>query len=177
MIFKFKLVIVTVFSFLFLSGCASYSYPSKVEVGQPLLSFKGESLAGESKQMPHDFKGKPTLLLFGYVHKAQFDIDRWLIGLNMTQADVVIYEIPAIKNIIGRMFSKQFDDGMREGIPKDLWREVITVYTDGDKVQKYTGNVSPKRARVILIDENGTVTHFYDGGFSVNALNDVLAKL
>jgi hypothetical protein len=66
-------------------------------------------------------------LLFGFVHKSQFDIDRWLIGLNMTQADVKVYEIPAIKNIIGHLFSTRFDDSMREGIPKELWAEDITV--------------------------------------------------
>jgi hypothetical protein len=165
------LLFITLF---FLSGCASYNYPAQVTLGEPMIQIEGESLAGEPWVMPNDFAGQPTLLLFGYVHKSQFDIDRWLIGLNMRQADVVIYEIPAIKNIIGRMFSTRFDDAMREGIPKDLWREVITVYSDGDKTQKYTGNLSPKNARVLLLDAQGNVVHFYDEGFSVPALNGVL---
>jgi hypothetical protein len=66
---------------------------------------------------------------------------------------------------------------MREGIPKDLWREVITVYKDGDKTQKYTGNLSPKNARVMLLDAQGNVVHFYDEGFSVAALDGVLDAL
>jgi hypothetical protein len=172
-----KAFLFSIFVMFAVSGCASYNYPAQVTLGEPMISIQGESLAGDPKQMPEDFSGQPTLLLFGYVHKSQFDIDRWLIGLNMRQADVVIYEIPAIKNIIGRMFSTRFDDAMREGIPKDLWREVITVYTDGDKTQKYTGNLSPKNARVLLLDANGNVVHFYDEGFSVPALNGVLDAL
>jgi hypothetical protein len=172
-----KAFLSSIFALIFLSGCASYNYPAQVKLGEPMIDIQGESLAGEPKQIPTDFNGQPTLLLFGYVHKSQFDIDRWLIGLNMRQADVVIYEIPAIKNIIGRMFSTRFDDAMREGIPKDLWREVITVYKDGDKTQKYTGNLSPKNARVMLLDAQGNVVHFYDEGFSVAALNGVLDAL
>jgi cytochrome oxidase Cu insertion factor (SCO1/SenC/PrrC family) len=169
-----KALLLSIVAMFAASGCASYDYPAQVTLGEAMISIEGESLAGDPKQKPKDFAGQPTLLLFGYVHKSQFDIDRWLIGLNMRQADVVIYEIPAIKNIIGRMFSTRFDNSMREGIPKDLWREVITVYNDGDKTQKYTGNIIPKNARVLLLDANGNVVHFYDEGFSVPALNGVL---
>jgi len=165
--------------FLLLSslGCSSYNYSSSIQLGQPLIAFSGNSLDGESVSVPLDLAGKPTLLLFGYVHKSQFDIDRWLIGLDMTKTDVTIYEIPAIKGFIPRLFSQVFDDAMREGIPKELWRDVITLYEDGDKVQRYTGNLSPKNARVVLIDREGKIVHFYDRGFSVAALNDVRDSL
>lgn len=166
-----------VFITLSVSGCASYDYPSNVKVGESLLSFEGASLSGTEYTLPKAFEGQQTLLLFGYVHDAQFDIDRWLIGLDQVKAQVAVYEIPAIQGFIPRLFAKQFDDGMREGIPRELWRDVITVYADGDKVQRYTGNQSPKNSRVILIDKNGVVEHFYDRGFSVAALNDVVDKL
>jgi len=62
---------------------------------------------------------------------------------------------------------------MRRGIPKELWKGVITVYADGDKIQRYTGNQNPNNSRVILLDEHGNVRYFYDRGFSVDALNAV----
>jgi hypothetical protein len=55
------------------------------------------------------------------------------------------------------MFSTYIDNGMRRGIPKDLWKGVVTVYADGDKVQRYTGNQNPNNARVLLLDEQGRV--------------------
>lgn len=170
-------VVAALFLSFFLLGCATYDYPGQVEIGKPMLSFEGESLAGERFVFPQDVNGQQTILLFGYVHKSQFDIDRWLIGLDMAGINVAIYEVPAIKGFFPRLFSKNFDDSMREGIPKELWRDVVTVYQDGNAVQIYTGNQKPKNARVILLDENGQVKYFYDRGFSVLALNALREKL
>jgi cytochrome oxidase Cu insertion factor (SCO1/SenC/PrrC family) len=72
-----------------------------------------------------------------------------------------------------RMFSTFIDEGMRKGIPKELWKGVITVYEDGDKIQRYTGNQNPNNARVMLLDAEGKILYFYDRGFSVDALKSV----
>lgn len=161
---------------LLLIACSSL-YPNQNPTGQTLISFSGASLEGQSHQLPEDFSGQVTLLLFGYKQDSQFDIDRWLIGLDMTKTDVPVYEIPTIQGMFPRMFSTQIDNGMRGGIPKALWKGVITVYEDGDKVQAFTGNEQPNNARVVLIDAQGRIQYFYDGGFSVDALNQVRALL
>jgi hypothetical protein len=125
--------------------------------------------------VPSKLDGKaPTVLV---VHKSQLDIDRWLIGLDQTNTQVAVYEIPTIKGMFPQMFSTVFDNAMREGIPKEIWKGVITVYEDGERVQKYTGNLKPKNARVFLLNAQGEVIHFYDRGFSVNALNALREKL
>lgn len=159
------------------SGCASYDYQGKVEVGTQLISFTGQSLEGDVVDMPEAFSGKTTILLFGYVQDSQFDIDRWLIGLDMLGVTNPVYEIPTIKGMLPRMFATTIDNGMRRGIPKELWKGVITVYEDGDKVQQYTGNINPNNARVMVIDGQGHVRYFYDRGFSVSAAKDVLSFL
>jgi hypothetical protein len=71
-----------------LSSCANYNYPSQVKLGQSMLQAKGESLEGQAKVLPDDFLGQNTLLLLGYKQDSQFDIDRWLIGLDMTKTKV-----------------------------------------------------------------------------------------
>jgi hypothetical protein len=162
---------------LLLQSCANYDYPSQVVLGENIIEFEGESLAGEATSIPQAFTGQNTLLLFGYVHKSQFDIDRWLIGLDQTNTQVAVYEIPTIKGIFPQMFSTVFDNAMREGIPKEIWKGVITVYEDGERVQRYTGNLKPKNARVLLLNAQGEVIHFYDRGFSVDALNAMREKL
>lgn len=160
-----------------LSGCANYEYPTAVKVGDKMINASGESLAGNQVNIPKDFAGQQTLLLFGYVQDSQFDIDRWLIGLDMTKTQVNVYEIPTIKGMLPRMFSTYIDNGMRRGIPKEIWQGVVTVYADGDAVQRFTGNQNPNNARVMLLDDTGTITYFYDRGFSVQALNEVRKTL
>lgn len=161
--------------FIFLGGCATYDYPVQVKLGDTMVDAAGESLEGEAVSIPTDFKGEQTLLLFGYVQDSQFDIDRWLIGLDMTETQVGVYEIPTIKGMLPRMFKTFIDGGMRKGIPKQLWKGVVTVYADGDKVQRFTGNENPNNARVMLLDAEGKVLYFYDEGFSVDALKAVRA--
>jgi hypothetical protein len=162
---------------LFFSSCANYEYSSQVTIGDTMVEATGESLEGKTVVIPQDFIGQETLLLFGYKQDSQFDIDRWLIGLDMTQTQVAAYEIPTIQGMLPRMFSGFIDSGMRKGIPKELWKGVVTVYADGDKVQRFTGNLNPNNARVMLLDKEGTIVYFYDRGFSVEALNEVREAL
>ena len=126
--------------------------------------------------MPQDFNGEPTLLIIGYKHKSQFDIDRWLIGLDMKNASIPTYELPTIKGMFPRMFSPLIDEGMRKGIPKPLWKGVITIYKDGEKVQRFTGNERAKTSRVILINDKAEIVYFHDKGFSVDELNKLIEK-
>lgn len=172
---KTKLFLTLLFAFT-LSACST-TYPNKDITGSAFPTVSGESLEKEKVNIPTAFVGKPTLLLIGYKQNSQFDIDRWLIGLDMTQTKVDVYELPTIQGMFPRMFSTMIDNGMRRGIPKELWQGVITIYQGGDKVQAYTGNTNPNNARVVLLDESGKVIYFYDRGFSVAALNEVREKL
>lgn len=155
-----------------LSGCTT-TYPNQKLVGQAFPTISGTSLEQEQVVMPEIFNEELTLLLVGYKQNSQFDIDRWLIGLDMTETNIPVYELPTIQGMFPRMFSTFIDNGMRAGIPKPLWKGVITVYQDGDRVQKFTGNENPNNARVLLIDQQGKILYFYDQGFAVDALNQV----
>ena len=157
---------------LLLVGCTT-RYPNQSPIGKIFPVVNGQSLEKQAIQMPNYFANRKVLLLLGYVQDSQFDIDRWLIGLDMTRTQVDVFELPTIAGMFPRMFQTQIDNGMRKGIPKELWKGVITIYADGDKVQEFTGNTNPNNARVMLLDEDSKILYFYDRGFSVAALNEV----
>ncbi|HBF47013.1 MAG TPA: hypothetical protein DDW91_11305 [Shewanella frigidimarina] len=169
---RFLMIIVA----LLLSACST-SYPNQAITGQDFPSVTGQTLEKESMAFPDDLQGKMSLLLIGYKQDSQFDIDRWLIGLDMTQTQVAVYEVPTIQGLFPRMFSPLINNGMRAGIPKPLWKGVVTIYKDGDQVQAFTGNENPNNTRVVLLNEQGKVIYFYDQGFSVDALNQLRALL
>lgn len=131
----------------------------------------GETLSEKQVQLPEHFQGQHTVVLIGYVQNSQFDIDRWLIGLDMTGTKAPVYELPTITGLFPQFFETQINEGMRKGIPKSLWKGVITIYEDGDKFQAFTGNTHPNNARAMVLDENGRILFFHDQGFSVDALN------
>lgn len=158
------------------AGCGT-TYVNRSPVGELFPSVKGKALSGEEWRIPEGMRGKPALLLIGYKQNSQFDIDRWLIGLDMTETKVDVYELPTIKGIFPRMISGSIDEGMRSGIPKPIWKAVITIYADGARVQEFTGNERPLNARVVLIDAEGRVQYFHDRGFAVPNLNELRSKL
>lgn len=160
----------------FISACST-QYTNQSVTGEKFPIVSGQNLEDKTVTIPTDFKEDFTLLLVGYKQDSQFDIDRWLIALDMTETRVNVYEIPTIQGLFPRMFSTMINNGMRKGIPKELWKGVITVYEDGDKVQQFTGNENPNNARVLLLDKTGTIIYFYDRGFSVAALKQIRALL
>ena len=159
-----------------LSACST-NYPNQQIIGKTFPSVNGQTLEKNQVNIPEHFNNQFTLLLVGYTQNSQFDIDRWLIALDMTKTNVPTYEIPTIQGLFPRMFSTLIDNGMRAGIPKPLWKGVVTVYKDGDSVQAFTGNDGPNNARVVLINESGKILHFYDQCFSVDALNNLRDSL
>ena len=160
---------------VFLLSACSTTYSNKNITGAAFPSVMGETLEQEQLELPGHFAGKPALLLIGYVQNSQFDIDRWLIGLDMTETKLAVYELPTIQGLFPRMFKPFINNGMRKGIPKALWKGVITIYDDGETIQQFTGNINSGNARVVLLDAKGEIIYFYDEGFSVEALNDVRA--
>jgi hypothetical protein len=170
---RYLMIIATL---MLLSACST-SYPNQAITGQVFPSVSGQNLEEKSMTLPDDLKGEVALLLIGYKQDSQFDIDRWLIGLDMTETKVAVYEVPTIQGLFPRMFSTFIDNGMRSGIPKPLWKGVVTVYKDGEKVQAFTGNEKPNNTRVVLLNAQGKVIYFYDQGFSVDALNQLRALL
>ena len=169
-------IIALVFTLLVITGCSTV-YPNKDITGQIFPTVTGQSLEEVAVTIPSDFDDDFTLLLIGYVQNSQFDIDRWLIGLDMTKTQVNVYEIPTIGGLFPQMFSTFIDNGMRKGIPKPMWKGVVTVYEDGETVQAFTGNENSANARVVLLDKNGKILYFYDQGFAVDALNNLRANL
>ena len=161
---------------IFVSACST-DYANRKPMGEKFPNVVGQSLEKEMVSFPEHTANRNVVLLLGYVQNSQFDIDRWLIGLDMTGTQVDVYELPTIQGMFPRFFKTQIDNGMRKGIPKELWKGVITIYEDGETVQAFTGNINANNARVILLDKKGEVAFFSDNGFSVAAMNSLRSAL
>ncbi|MCA9319969.1 MAG: hypothetical protein KDB53_04505 [Planctomycetes bacterium] len=154
---------------IFVAGCAS-SVENRDPSGELFPSVEGEALTGESVQIPEAFTGRPLLILVGYEQDAQFDADRWLVGLLQAQVQVEIREVPTIDGFVPGILSSRIDEGMRKGIPSEDWASVVTVYDDASRIVEFTGNENGNNIRVLLLDGNGRVRWFHDRGFSAGKL-------
>jgi len=123
-------------------------------------------LQGEKVAIPEKFEGKNTLLLVGYVQRAQFDIDRWILGALQADINVEIVEVPTISGMLPQMVQGFIDNGMRSGIPKSDWGSVVTVYEDASKIIAALGNERPQSAYAVLLDRQGRIVWTSNIGYS-----------
>lgn len=158
------------------SSCSS-PIPNRDPLGETFPSVGGKGLDGTAVELPDDVGGAPAVLLVGYVQDAQFDADRWLLGLIQAGADVRIYEVPTIRGWVPRMIGGTIDQGMRNGIPEEDWSSVVTVYEGADAIARFTGTEKPRNIRVIALDAEGKVLWFHDRGYSAGTLMELLDSL
>lgn len=159
-----------------LAGCTT-PVPNRDPVNEAFPSVQGTSLSGDQWRLPADLGNRHAVLLVGYEQDAQFDIDRWLIGLDLYAVQTPLLEIPTIEGLVPGLLSERIDSGMRAGIPEPIWDAVVTVYDDAGAIRTFTGTEDPNSARVLVLDGEGRVVFFHDRGFSVPALRRLLDVL
>jgi len=163
---------------ILMAGCGS-TIPNRLPVGEQFPSVTGTALNGDTVKVPETFAGMKVIIVIGYDMDTQFDIDRWGIGFFTARLDLPpVYELPTIPGLIPSLFADKIDQGMRKGIPEESWKDVVTVYgSEGGKIADWTGTENPRNARVLLLDENGTVVWFHDRGYGLPPLADLMRTL
>jgi hypothetical protein len=155
---------------LSMTGCAG-TVPNRNPETERFPSVSGRALTGDVRRIPEDFAGRPTVVIVGYVQNAQFDIDRWLLGLVQAETPVEIVEAPTIDGLVPGMFAGTIDAGMRSGIPREDWPAVVTLYgDDAARAVAGFGNENPRNGRVALLDADGVIRWFHDRGYSASHL-------
>ena len=150
-----------------IAACGSHSKViSAMPVGKAFPSIVTTSLAGDQVTLPTDYLNRPTVFLIAYKQEAQFDIDRWILGLLQLETPANIIEIPTMLGVAPRIISNMIEDGMRRGIPEINWGSVVTVYSNADQIVELIGNQHPHNAQVILLDRQGKVRWFHNRGYS-----------
>ena len=144
-------------------------------MGELFPAVTGKALDGKQVSFPDAVAGGPAVLLIAYEQRAQFDVDRWLLGLLQGELQAPLYEVPTIPGALPGLFAGTIDEGMRGGIPSEDWGVVVTMYDDGDAIARFTGNEDRRNnTRVVVLDKNGVVRFFHDRGYSARLVAEVL---
>jgi hypothetical protein len=142
-----------------------------------LPSVAGTALSGEHVRLPHDLLGAPTLLLVAYRRAAQADVDHWAAMARREAPWLRVIELPVIPAAIWRPLQGWIDGGMRGGVPRPQWSNVVTVYDDGAAVRDFVGERGASVTHATLLDAGGTVRALETDGFSEAAARRLLDTL
>ena len=83
-------------------GGTKVSTPSNVQ-NSLFPRVQGTNLDKQPITLPDHYRGKTTLVLVGYTQKAQFDIDRWILGALQADVKAQIVEVPTIAGMMPQM--------------------------------------------------------------------------
>ena len=159
------------FAMLVLLSACSAKVSTPAHVTHSLFpQVHGNSLTKEAVVIPDRYRGKTTLVLVGYSQKAQFDIDRWILGALQADVKAEIVEVPTIAGMMPQMVQSFIDNGMRKGIPESDWASVVTVYEDAPKIIEALGNDRPQSAYVVLLNKEGRIAWTTNEGYSPSKL-------
>ena len=101
-----------VIALLFALGCSSTT-PNRDPVGEVFPTVRGGTLAGDEVRLPdHALEAKtPAVLIVAYVQDAQFDVDRWLLGILDSGLEASVYEVPTVEGILPGLVADRIDEG------------------------------------------------------------------
>ena len=126
-------------------------------VGRRLPSVRGNALNGVDVRFPQELAGAPAVLLVAYQRTAQEDVVRWLTFLQESEPQLTIYEVPTIPALAFRPPAGSIDNGMRRGVPRVLWPQVVTLHGEGKTMREFLGDTGLIGASVVLLDGGGVV--------------------
>jgi hypothetical protein len=166
---KMKLLGLSLIALLCVACTTKVSTPSNVQ-NSLFPRVQGTNLDKQPITLPDHYRGKTTLVLVGYTQKAQFDIDRWILGALQADVKAQIVEVPTIAGMMPQMVQSFIDNGMRSGIPKSDWGSVVTVYEDAPKIIEALGNERPQSAYAVLLNKEGRIVWSSNIGYSATQI-------
>jgi hypothetical protein len=149
--------------------------PTPALVGQRFPSVVGEDLTERSVSLPEDFAGAPLLVLIAPGQDAQADAGRFIAALRR-RSDVVFVETPVLPSLVTRLLQGYINGKLREDEPRDVWPRIVPLYHDGDVLARFVGSAGDETATsVAVLDRDGVIRYYDDGGFSEATLAAALA--
>ncbi|MEY4669352.1 MAG: hypothetical protein RL518_2051 [Pseudomonadota bacterium] len=164
---KIKVIALSLLSLVCVACTPKVSTPSNVQ-NSMFPRVQGTNLDKQPITLPDHYRGKVALVLVGYTQKAQFDIDRWILGALQADVRAEIVEVPTIAGMMPQMVQGFIDNGMRSGIPKSDWASVVTIYEDAPKIIEALGNERPQSAYAVLLNKDGRIVWSSNIGYSAS---------
>jgi len=151
-------------------------------VGKIFPNITAYSLAKTEVRLPEVAKGKVALITIAFVREAQEMIDSWSIPFGNRfgkDSNYAYYEVPMLDGL-WRLFRGSIDGGMREGIPLEKHKNVITYYGNYKEYVSYLSINNLKKGYVFLLDKQ-SIIRFRGIGFAseeeITEMLDLAGKL
>lgn len=153
-------------------GLAIASAPSVTAATFPTVT--ADDLNGDSKTLPADLPGDPTIVFIAYKQRQQPDVNTWVnaLGLDPSRGAEFV-EVPVVGSG-AKLFRGMVDNGMRSGITDTAMRaRTITLYENVNLVNTPLGFSGRNQIRVLVVRKNGEVLWSTSGPATSNGVEEL----
>ena len=154
----------------------------QLAVGTELPTLQAKTLAGAEMNLPKDSKGRGALLVVGF-SRASADVTRpWLEACRTTAAPkpaatrTTCYDVRMLAEVPW-LLRGLVERGMRSGLPADLQKTVLLIYSDNDAWRKRLGVADANSAYVVACDKDGIVRATTKGPHAQKELERLLGLI
>jgi len=147
------------------------------EINPLFPTLSSTALDGGKVTLPDDCTGHVTLIFIAFRREAQSMIDSWARPFDEAfEADprVLVYEVPMIGSLTGRLMGGFIDAGMRSGIPGARHPYVVTWYGRYERYCDILGMDDLSVAYIFLLDRDGRIRWRGKGYSDHTGLQDLL---
>jgi len=131
---------------------------NQTSIGKRFPEVSAKSLARTSVTIPDEVKGQVALIAVAFLRESQSQLDSWLEPFAKKFGDregFAYYEVPMISS--GYKFMRfLIDNGMRDGIPTEKHKNVVTMYGDVEKYMKEL-DLDARYGYAFLLDKEGII--------------------
>ena len=162
------------------------SFKTPDATGKIFPAISGETLAGTTKTIPADTKGKYTLIAMAYSSDAEQDLNTWLnpaynkfivkTGMFDSEYDVNIYFIPMFSGV-NIATANTIRKRMKEEIEKGAHGYVMFYKGEISSYKKELELVQKDTPYIFLLDKEGKIIYSTNGIYSDDKMEAIEDKL
>lgn len=174
-----------IFSAVFV-GILLCSFTSDDVINKIFPNITGKTLAGTSKTLPADVKGKYTLLALAYSSDAENDLQTWLspvynkfiakTGMFDSEYDINLFFVPIFTGA-NIAFANTFEKRMKEEVDKDIHAYVLFYKGEMKEFKAALGIEKKDTPYIFVLDKEGKIVYTTTGQYSDEKMEAIEDKI
>ena len=171
------------FTLVALAGSASgVASPQTIVLSAELPPLQAKTLAGGTVNLPKDGKGRGALLVVAFSKAAANPTRAWTEACRSTTAArpastrTTCYDVRMVEDV-PRLFRGLVERAMRSGLPTDLQKSALLIYSDNASWRKRLDVADADSAYVVACDKEGRVRATARGAYTQKELERLLALI
>ncbi len=129
-----------------------------------LPELRGRALDGQGMTLPAELPPMAVVLIVGLRHEARLDVGQWKRALDA--AGVPWISLAVSPEELPAEAMTPIAEAMRARLAESLWSHTVQIHAGGPKLLETFGWVADEFAKVLLVENDGTVLFSHAGPFS-----------